>query len=358
MGDITHMGYQYKQAEKEHAFQTIAKDLKSDNIGPVIALFGREQYLVNWSCNQIVNKYINLSCKELDLSILEGERITIDSIKEACETFTMMSVKRVVIVKEFSILEGKKVKGFTEHDESELSDYIKHVPEGCILIFTANSVDKRKKIYKSISDNGKVYDFKVLSDRALKSFVEKRFKSAGKFAKTSIINEFIKNSGYFHKEANYTLYNVENDIRKIIAYSENDEILLSDVREIVSKSLETNVFTMLDAISIGRKNEAYVLLNSLLSAGESVYMILSLLASQFETILEVKEMLEEGKNQSQIHGILKIHEYRIKKAMSFAGKYSVTNLKKILTKVYEIDRSIKTGALEPNLALELFIAQI
>lgn len=352
------MSYQYKQIEKEHAFQTIAKDLKANKVEPVVALFGREQYLVNWSCEQIVNKYINSACKELDLTVLEGEKITIDAIKEACETFTMMSDKKVVIVKEFTLLEGKKMKGFSDNQEKELIDYIKHVPEGCILIITAESADKRKKLFKAISENGKNYDFKALSDKALKSFVEKRFRSAGKVTKPSIINEFVQSSGYFHKETDYTLYNLENDVRKIIAYSEGEEILLSDVLATVSGNIETSVFAMLDAISVGRKDEAFILLNSLLSAGGSVYMVLSLIVSQFETILEVKEMLEEGKNQKQMQGILKIHEFRIKKAMSFAGRYSVSNLRKILTKAYEIDRSIKTGALEQNLALELFIAQI
>lgn len=352
------MAYQYKQAEKEHAFQTIAKDLKEDKVGPVAALFGREQYLVNWSCQQIINKYINPACRELDLSVLEGEKITIDAIKEACETFTMMSEKRIVIVRDFTLLEGTKMKGFSENQESDLSDYVKQVPEGCILIITANGADKRKKLFKAISDNGQTYDFEALNEKALKSFVEKRFKSAGKVIKTSIINEFVQNTGYFHKETDYTLYNLENDIRKIIAYSEGQEILLSDVLATVSGNLETNVFAMLDAVSIGRKDEAYILLNSLLSTGENLYMILSLIASQFEIILEVKEMLEEGKNQKEMQSILKIHEFRIKKATSFAGKYSVNSLRKILTKVYEIDRSIKTGILEQNLALELFIAQI
>ena len=352
------MAYQYKQAEKEHAFQKISKDLKADKVGPVAALFGREQYLVHWSCEQIVDKYINPVCKEMDLSILEGELATVDSIKEACETFTMMSEKRVVIVKDFALLEGIKSKGFTESQENQIADYVKNIPDGCLLIITANSADKRKKLFKAINENGQTYDFEALSEKALKSFVEKRFKSAGKSAKPSIINEFVQNSGYFHKEADYTLYNLENDIRKIIAYSEGEQILLSDVLATVSGNLETSIFAMLDAISIGRKDEAYILLNSLLNAGENTYMILSLVASQFETILEVKEMLEEGKNQQQIHSILKIHEFRIKKAMSFAGRYSVDNLRKILTKVYEIDRNIKTGILEQNLALELFIAQI
>ncbi len=352
------MAYRYKQEEKEHAFQTIAKDLKEGFQENVVALFGKEQYLVNWSCEQIINKYINPSCKEMDLSVLEGDKITIDSIKEACETFTMLSERRVVLVKDFSALAGMKMKGFSDFDETNLTDYIGQLPEGCLLVITAEGADKRKKLYKAISDNGKTYNFEPLSEKALKSFIEKRFRASKKVAKTSIINEFIRNTGYFHKDSEYTLYNLENDIRKIIAYCDGEEILLSDVLNTVSGSLESNIFAMLDAISVGRKDEAYLLLNTLLNSGENIYMIISLIVSQFEIILEIKEMLEEGKNQSQIQGILKIHEFRIKKAMSFSNNYSIESLKKILIKAYEIDRSIKTGELEQNLALELFIAQI
>ncbi|QIB69846.1 DNA polymerase III subunit delta [Aminipila butyrica] len=352
------MAYSHKQTEKEHAFQRLAKDLKEGTIGPVVALFGREQYLVHWSSQQIAEQFIHPACRDMDLSVLEEDRITIDAIKEACETFTMMSQKRIVLVKDFPLLSGGRMKGFSESQEAELAEYVKEIPESCILIFTAESADKRKKLYKAISDRGQAYDFEALSEKALRSFVEKRFKAAGKVTKPSIINEFIQSSGYFHKESDYTLYNLENDIRKIIAYSEGPEIVLSDVLSTVSGNLETSVFAMLDAISIGRKDEAYMLLHSLLNAGENLYMILSLIASQFETILEVKEMLEEGHNQKQMQGILKIHEFRIKKALSFSGRYSVGQLKKILTKVYEIDRHIKNGLLDQHLALELFIAQV
>ncbi|MBN7772748.1 DNA polymerase III subunit delta [Clostridium aminobutyricum] len=347
-----------KQTEKEHAFQTISKDLKADKIGPVVALFGREQYLVHWAAEQIVEKYINPACKEMDLSILEGEKTSLDSIKESCETFTMMSAKRVVLIKSFSLLEGSKMKTFSEDEEAQLIEYIKKVPSECMVILIANTADKRKKLYKAISENGQTYEFNLLSERDLISFIEKRFRASKKMAKPSVIHEFVNNSGYFHKEATYTLYNLENDIKKMIAYSEGEEILLSDVLATVSGNLETSVFAMLDAISVGRKNEAYILLNSLLTSGENLYMILSLIASQFETILEVKELKEEGKNLAEIQSILQIHEFRIKKAMSFADRYSIKSLKRILIKVYEIDRSIKTGLLEQSLALELFIAQI
>lgn len=352
------MGYQQVQANKEHAFQTIAKDLKSGEIGPAVALFGREQYLVNWSCGEIIRKYVNPACRELDMSVLEGENITPEKIREACETFTMMSEKRVVLVKNFGVLKGSRVKGFGESQEGELAEYIKNLPESCMLVMTADTADKRKKLFKAIQANGNAYDFDTLGDAALKAFVEKRIRNAGKSARPSVINEIIQRSGYFNKETEYTLYNLENDLKKLTAYSSGSEITAADVRETVSQNLETTMFGMIDAISSGRKGEAYTILNSLLGSGESVYKMLGLLTSQFEIMLQVKELLEEGKNQKEIHGLLKIHEFRVKKAASFCGRYSSKDLRKILVKIYDIDKNIKTGLLGSTLAMEMFISQV
>ena len=44
--------------------------------------------------------------------------------------------------------------------------------------------------------------------------------------------------------------------------------------------------------------------------------------------------------------------------MAFADEFTVERLRSILSQLYETDRNIKTGALEPNLALELLVGRI
>ena len=67
--------------------------------------------------------------------------------------------------------------------------------------------------------NGKVYDFQPLKDAQLRSFIEKRFRSAGKSYTSSVINLIMSESGYGNKSIEYSLYNLENDLKKIIAHS-------------------------------------------------------------------------------------------------------------------------------------------
>jgi DNA polymerase-3 subunit delta len=83
-----------------------------------------------------------------------------------------------------------------------------------------------------------------------------------------------------------------------------------------------------------------------------------MLVGQFELMLEVAQMKEEGMSLGQIVATLKGSEFRIRKAMGFTEKFTVEKLKSVLCQLYEVDRNIKTGLLEQNLALELLIGRI
>lgn len=345
-------------ATEEHAFKRIGKELKQHNLKNVLLFYGREDFLIEWAVSALLEEYVNTACMEMDFSRLDGSVVTPDQIRSNCETLPFLSEKRVVLISEFKLLEGAKVKGFDEAEEKSLADYIKNLPESCLLVMTAENADKRKKLFKTISECGSSYDFCKLDEKALKSFIEKRFREAGKLIKPSVIAELISASGYFDKETDYTLYHFVNDLKKIIAHNDGPEIRLEDVTDTVSGNLDSNVFNMVDAISRDRKDEAFQLLHNLLTSGEKEYKLLALICSQFETILSVKEMKEEGKSFQDMRNILAIHEFRIKRAAMFAEKYSLSHLRRVLQNAYEIDKNIKTGLLESTLALEMFIAGI
>lgn len=73
---------------------------------------------------------------------------------------------------------------------------------------------------------------------------------------------------------------------------------------------------------------------------------------------EAKELKDDGMTSEQIAKTLKVNSYRVKKAMSAADKLSYKKLRSILSQLYEIDRNIKTGVMEQNLALELLIGRM
>lgn len=336
----------YGSEKKEHAFNLFGKDIKEGSISKPLIFYGKEKYLINWAIDLIIKKYINPHSKEMDLSILEETDCTLDVIKATCETYAMFSEKRVVVLKDF--------KDFN-HD---FISYLAEIPDSCQLILVCGELDKKGKTYKEASKFWMEYDFDSLSEVDLKKFIEKRLKAADKTIKGSLISQMISSTGYYDKDSNYNLYNLENDIKKIIFHSQGDEIELTDVLSSISGNVETNVYQMIDAISSNKKDEAFVLLHNILTSGENLYYILAIIIGQFETILEVKELREEGHGLNQIQKVLGIHEFRVKKAMGFGEKFSKNNVIQTLENLYEVDRNIKNGFIDGTLGLEMIIARI
>jgi len=144
----------------------------------------------------------------------------------------------------------------------------------------------------------------------------------------------------------------------MLAYSQGGQVTEETVNQVLNGDMDTFIFNLLDAVSSGQKDRAFGLLYNILSSGRDVFSIVGMLTNQFELMLEVAQFKEEGRNLTQIAEIMKGSEFRIRKAMGYTEKFTVSKLKDILIDLYEVDRNIKMGLLEPNLALEILIGRI
>lgn len=343
---------------EEHAFQRIEKDLKAETIRNPLFFYGKEQYLIRWAINSLVELYVNKGTKDLDFSKLDAKQVTLDDIVKQCETLPFLSRKRILLIEEFPPLVGEKGKGFPEEEEDQLTDYLLNLPDTCLLIFTGRKADKRRKLYKTINECGACYEFDSLDEAQLKKFIEKRLRKAGKWAKPERIREWILMTGYYDKESGYTLDHLQQDIERVIALSDGEEISRKDLADGVAGNTETYVFHMIDALSAKKKEEAFSLLHNLLYSGESMQKILALVCSQLELMLMVKELKEEGVALQTMQERLGIHEFRIKKAINFATSFTVKQLQRSLLAAYQVDHSMKSGLMDAKLAMELLIASL
>lgn len=347
-----------RMKKEEHAFKTIEKRVKDGAISGTLFFFGTEEYLVQWAISSILDRYIDPGIRELNFSKIDGTALTLEMLISQCETLPMMAERRVVLVTDFAVLSGGKTKGFQESDETELGTYLSSLPDTTILIFTASSADKRRKLYKSMDKAGGCFEFGPLDEKLLKGFIEKRLRQAGKTAKSSVIHRWIEMTGYYDKETDYTLYNLENDIRKVVAFCDHEEVLWEEIAQISAGNAETYVFSMIDALSENRKGEAFRILHNLLRSGESEYKLIALICSQIEVLFVTKELTTEGKPLAQMKNEVSIHEFRLRRAIPLVSRYSLAQLRDTLSRAYEVDRSIKLGTLDAKLALELLIASV
>ena len=344
-----------------HAFKTIQKDVKSGSISNLLLFHGEEQYLVQWSYELLKSRYITPGTEAVDLMEMNGSEADIDVIREFCETFSMFSEKKILHISDIPLLWKNASGRYSENFTKELCEYLQDLPESAIVIFTGKKDDPRSKqgkLFKTIEKYGSVYEFKPLDRTLLRGFIEKRMRAADKTIRPSVTDTIIDESGYLYKDVEYGLYNLENDLKKMIAHSDTEEILPADVTASMATGTDTNIFAMLDAVARKRKDEALRLMWNIVSSGENPFKVISMITGQLELMLKTKEMRSEGISVPDIAKRLNIHEFRVKKAASFADRMSEDAIRRILIYAYEIDGNIKTGLMDTNLALEYFVAEI
>lgn len=353
------MAYGFRK--EEHAFRRIEKDIKAEKIRGAVLLCGSERYLVRFYVDCLVKRYVNDAVKALDLVTLEDDNLSLSEIIDNCETLSLMSERKIVLVPDFAPADGKSIREFSDKDMEGLIEYLPQVPESTLLIFTSGEPESYKtpKFRDAMGKVGTVYDFQTLDDSLLRGFIKKRLRTSGKLYKPSIINAIIADSGYGNKYIDYTLYNLNNDLNKLAAYASGSEITPEDVHAVISTNPENNIFSLLDSIGQNRKGEALIMVNNLFNSKASPFLIQSMIVSQLELMLMSKELSDNGYSLKEITKMTgNRSEYKVKKAASLAQKYSAGHIKHILVKAYEIDRNIKMGNFEAELAVEYFISSI
>lgn len=341
-------------------YKEFVKHIKSDETHNFYLLYGKERYLINWALEALKSKYLQNGFEDLNYNIIDIKTTNSDGIINLCETLPIMCEKRIVILDDFAVLEGEKVKQFNEDDEKNMAEYIDKIPSTTILVITCgDKVDKRKSMYKKVSKVKCAYEFSQLEVQDLKKWIAKRFKQSKKVINNANTTLLIELSGYYDKESDYSLYNLENDIEKLVHYVGNEtEVQRADILEMIAGNIERNIFILIDSISLGKKEAAFNMLSHLLLYGEAEYKILSLLHKQFENLLRVKIMRESGKDIAYMKQNLPLPDFVINKLLKSASSFTEERLKKIIIKIYETDKNIKTGIMDAKMALEVLISQV
>ena len=329
----------------EHAFKRIVKDIDEGRLGRFVVLYGREHYLIEWAYQKIVDEFTDESARVMDVSVFNDEGFSDEAVLNSLATLPILSEKKITSV---SFRSKKKIS------ETGIFDYVDTIPDTSILIVMIYDENPGKKILNK-ADN--CYDFSVLDRKTLSSFVSREINKAGKKISQAVLREYIDQSGYYHRESEYTLYDILGDVQKLKAYAEGDEITSDDINEITGGNVEKNVYRMLDCIAEGNRGEAYMYLSNLLSLDVNYLYILTVIAGQYEDILTAKELFFNGYDRKYVSGKFR-SDYRFKKIASMIDKYTFEELKGILKRIYHVEYEMKTSSIDGNLALEVLIGEI
>jgi len=152
---------------------------------------------------------------------------------------------------------------------------------------------------------------------------------------------------------------MSSEIGKLMLFAVGRRIEEEDVRQVVSYSQQVSVFAMVDAIVEFRAQAAERSLQQLLHRGASPSYLLAMLSRQLRLIVRTKDIQAERMSPGELRSRLGLtSEFVAQKTLEQASRYSFPRLKQVYQQLLETDLAIKTGEYEPELALNILVAEL
>lgn len=294
------------------------------------------------------NKISEILKKNQDAEVVHYDllEVPVERLVEDLDTYNFLTCKKIIIGHNASFLSSDKTKSSVEHNLEKLEKYIDNPSDENILILVCDNIDKRKKITSVLCKKAMVIEEIANIHNLIKRELEdyQMSNNTEKLLLEYCGNDFDR---VFHEIEKLKLYKLDNK-----------EITSGDIEAIVMKSMDDNIFHLVDSILTGNKKYAFELYRDFLLHGEQVVNIIRILANKIRLIYQVKVLLNDGNSDQTISKLLKVHEYPVKLAREASYRYSESILLEKLEKLAKLDLEIKSGETNGLVEFETLLATI
>lgn len=326
----------------------------------IIFLYGQDSYRSKQKLDEIVEHYKKIRKSALNLIYLDAGKTDFSDFYNNFKISPMFTEKKLIILK--NIFSNSK---FQEEFLKEIKN-LENLKD-IIVIYESDAVDQRLKIFKVLTKAPKSPKATGVPAESLGKCKSQEFKLLdNKDLKTWVTNEFEKRKSKINVDAlnlllmyvGNNLWQLSNEIKKLVDFKNGLAVKKEDVELLVKPKIEVDIFKTIDSLAEKNKKQALLFLKKHLDNGDNPLYILSMIAYQFKNLIMVKELAQKGLMYASIIKKSGLHPFVVKKTYFMCSKFSFEELKNIYNKIFQIDSDIKTGRIEPETALSLFISEI
>ena len=194
------------------------------------------------------------------------------------------------------------------------------------------------------------YALPFLNEHEVPRWVSERAKALGMSIEPAAVRELSVRVGS-------DLWRMQNELEKLCAASVPVTVTL--VQSLVAPSFDDQLFDLMDAVSAKDRPRVTRLLQEERARGTTDAHLLSMLIRQVRILLGARALLDEQPTatKQELANALDLHPFVAQKAISQARVFPLATLKAAHAQLFDFERRLKQGALDFNLAVDLFITQ-
>ena len=273
----------------------------------IIFLYGQDSYRLGKEADSIVEKYKKKHPSGLNFSNFDLERDSIGEVDNYVRTLSFFDEVKLAVIKN-SFLNSSTPESLLDLiNGNNLLDN-----KAVVLLFRENFPAKDLKTKNSklfillTSDRSLSRNFEVMDGRKLEDWIKRCFQERNCSISGVLARNLISSVG---DDTN----RLTCEIDKLSSFKLKGEIESGDIENLVNRDIETNIFSLLDAITARNKVKALELLYTELKNGRDPHYLLTMFVHQIRNMMVLKDLLGRNLGASEIAKMTKIHPFVISK---------------------------------------------
>lgn len=338
----------------------------ADGNARVYLFSGAEEWLKREALERLRKKWLVPGLEALNETILEGG--TAQQIIDAAETVPVMAARRIVVVRDWSVL----MPGAARNEDAEVKrmlSWLDDPPETCVTVFyfrgaldiVKQIADKRRRsrggdvkltAREQLVEKMQSVVFAPLEGKPLADWIARRLKPAGKTmdADARALLTFLAGS---------ELTRLAGELDKLIAFAgDRAEITEDDVRQIVPPSAEYSIFQLLDKLLGGDLRGAQEMRAALFLGGMNAVRVLSTLTTLLRQLAHMRRGRDAGQSLPDMQKLLGMTYYPAKRSWAQCMTHSAAELQSFFEASLAAEFAAKSGRLRDSAALDMVFFKI
>ena len=318
----------------------LSQHMKSGQFKSVYLIYGEEDYLRKQYKDRMREALIGDDT--MNYNYYEGKGISVKELIDVGETLPFFNERRLILVEN---------SGFFSSSQEELAGYLKEKPETTCFLFVEKDVDKRNKLFKTVSSLGYAANMTAPDERTLIRWISGILKKEQRFMREDAMRHFLE-------RIDTDMENIRRELDKLVVYTDGaQEITVGDINEVCTVYTESQVFDMVRSVAEKQQSKALELYYDLIAQKEAPMRILYWITRQFNQLYQIKDLQSKGYPDHVIAERMGVRDFVVRKNKTLCQRFSLEELRKSIQICVEREEDVKTGRLNDRMAVELLIIQ-
>jgi DNA polymerase-3 subunit delta len=302
----------------------------------VITLTGNNAFALKSDFENLVNDFV-IKNGELSVEHIDAEEANIERLKEAFSGLSLFSDNKLSVIRDvsknrtFSDVLGELITSYTDAN----------------VVIVEPKIDKRSSIYKLLKRKTDLREFKELDSNGLVKWLSKSVEDrAGSINNTA--------ARYLIERIGLDQLRLSNEIEKLLIY--DTKITKETVDLMTEESPQSTIFQLIESVFNSDHKRTIALYNEQKELKVDPQQIMAMLVWQLHILAVLKTA--QDKTLQQIASEARLSPYTLQRSQNISRRVSTSNLKRIVSDLVELDLSLKSRAIDADLALQHYLLSI